>query len=67
MPRQVRWAGNPVKTAPYNGAGPLTPRHSFDVWTELAHGRSKPWTLADLLAAKTFRATVFGQKSLRWV
>jgi light-regulated signal transduction histidine kinase (bacteriophytochrome) len=67
LPRQVRWAGNPVKTVPGTGAGPLTPRHSFDVWTELAHGRSKPWTLADLLAAKTFRATVFSQKSLRWV
>jgi len=67
LPRQVRWAGNPVKTIPDNGAGPLTPRHSFEVWTEMAHGRSKPWTLADLLAAKTFRATVFSQKNLPWV
>jgi len=67
LPRQVRWAGNPVKNAPVGAAGPLTPRHSFDVWTEMAHGRSKPWSLADLLAAKTFRASVFSQKGLPWV
>ncbi|CCG42508.1 GAF domain-containing protein [Magnetospirillum molischianum] len=66
LPRLVRWAGNPVKTAANDGAGPLTPRHSFDVWTETALGRSKSWSLADLLAAKTFRATVFRQKGMPW-
>jgi diguanylate cyclase (GGDEF)-like protein len=47
--RDVRWGGNPDKTA---GADPITgrisPRTSFAVWKETARGRSAPWQDADL-------------------
>lgn len=36
----VRWAGEPVKAAGPNGA--LTPRASFEAWTETVRGRSRP-------------------------
>jgi len=60
-PREVHWAGDPNK--PGGGAGPLTPRQSFEAWVETARGRARPWELPDLLAAKTLRAALYRHES----
>ncbi|TDH59091.1 GAF domain-containing protein [Dankookia rubra] len=56
----INWAGNPHKPAePGTIPGVLTPRASFAVWREAVHGRSRPWTAAELDAARRFRRAVF--------
>jgi len=39
----VEWAGNPHKDAESSSAQPLTPRASFEAWTEEVRGRSRYW------------------------
>src|SRR6202000_388390 len=54
--RSVRWAGNPEKPVELgpNGAR-LTPRKSFELWSELVKGRSLPFTAAERRVAKSVR------------
>lgn len=54
--RSVRWAGNPEKAVEYgpNGAR-LTPRKSFEAWSELVAGRSLPFTPAEQRVAEALR------------
>ncbi len=57
--RIVRWAGDPKKPVEYGVSGPrLTPRKSFESWTELLRGRSKPFTAAELSVAEMLRNTL---------
>ncbi len=57
--RTVRWAGDPHKPAEYGPNGPrLTPRKSFETWSELVRGRSKPFSPAEIRVAETLRATL---------
>jgi light-regulated signal transduction histidine kinase (bacteriophytochrome) len=49
----VRWAGEPVKATSATGA--LSPRASFEAWTQTVHGRSRPWTTAETGAALRLR------------
>lgn len=49
----VRWAGEPVKATTPDGV--LTPRASFDAWTQTVRGRSRPWTVAQTSAALRLR------------
>jgi PAS domain S-box-containing protein len=51
--RTVRWAGNPEKTlrTDYAGFFNLSPRKSFETWTENWRGRSAPWTAPVVEAA----------------
>jgi light-regulated signal transduction histidine kinase (bacteriophytochrome) len=52
----IEWAGNPHKPAePGSAPGTLTPRASFELWREAVHGRSRPWTMAEVDAARRFR------------
>ena len=52
----IEWAGNPHEPAePGSAPGMLTPRASFELWRETVHGRSRPWTAAELDAARRFR------------
>jgi len=39
----VEWAGNPHKDTDISSAAPLTPRASFEAWTEEVRGRSRYW------------------------
>ncbi len=57
--RSVRWAGNPEKPVEYgpNGAR-LTPRKSFEAWSELVKGRSEPFTAAERRVAETLRSGI---------
>lgn len=57
--RTVTWAGNPEKPASLGPNGVrLTPRKSFEAWREIVHGRSLPWTDAELRTAEALRVTL---------
>lgn len=59
MVRSVRWAGDPHKPVEFGPNGPrLTPRKSFETWTELVRGRAKAFTPAEMRVAETLRATL---------
>ena len=53
--REVRWAGNPAKTMVKDRDGGLriSPRTSFENWSEIWRGRSAPWRSAEVNAATT--------------
>ena len=57
--QKIHWAGDPAKPM---GVGPmgdrLTPRKSFDLWTQEAIGKSKPWQRWEIEAARDLRRTV---------
>ena len=57
MPQTVKWAGNPQKAVEVNADGlmSLSPRNSFEVWTEEVEGVSAPWTSNELGIAMKFR------------
>jgi chemotaxis family two-component system sensor kinase Cph1 len=50
----VNWAGNPHKQAD-GQAGVLTPRKSFDLWSETVHQQSREWSPAEIDAAARLR------------
>lgn len=55
----VRWAGNPEKAVSVQDAkARLHPRKSFEEWKQTVHGRSIPWTSADVDAAAQLRHTI---------
>jgi light-regulated signal transduction histidine kinase (bacteriophytochrome)/CheY-like chemotaxis protein len=57
--RSVNWAGAPEKVYASGPNGPrLTPRKSFELWQEVVHGQSRPWTRADLHIAESLRVTL---------
>ncbi|WP_246734703.1 histidine kinase dimerization/phosphoacceptor domain -containing protein [Chelativorans sp. ZYF759] len=53
----VKWAGNPHK-ATASATDILTPRASFDAWSEIVRGRSRRWTMPEIEAAGRLRHTV---------
>ena len=57
----VNWAGNPHKPVGDDAGKPLilTPRASFEAWSETVRGRSVPWTLAEVEAVNRLRRTMF--------
>ncbi len=57
--RSVNWAGNPDKPVEVGPNGVrLTPRKSFDSWSQDVYGQSKPWTHTELRAAESLRITL---------
>ncbi len=59
MRQTVSWAGNPDKPVEtVAGEARLTPRRSFEKWTQEVRGRSKPWSKTDLAAATSLRDTL---------
>lgn len=57
--RSVTWAGDPGKAAVPSPEGDrLTPRHSFDAWTEDVRGRSIPWDDWEIEVASDFRTAL---------
>jgi light-regulated signal transduction histidine kinase (bacteriophytochrome)/CheY-like chemotaxis protein len=57
--RTVRWAGDPHKPVEYGPNGPrLTPRKSFETWSELVRDRSHPFSVAERRVAETIRVTL---------
>ncbi|TVV71874.1 HWE histidine kinase domain-containing protein [Sphingomonas solaris] len=57
--RAVRWAGNPDKPIEHGPNGPrLTPRKSFDEWSELVKGKAMPFTAPEQRVAETLRTAL---------
>ncbi|HWV13492.1 MAG TPA: HWE histidine kinase domain-containing protein [Sphingobium sp.] len=57
--RSVRWAGNQEKHIEYGPNGPrLTPRKSFEEWSQLVKGTSLPFTPAELRVAEALRTAL---------
>lgn len=55
----VNWAGNPHKAVIAGSNLPLTPRASFDAWSEIVEGRSIAWTLGEVEAANRLQRKMF--------
>ncbi|QQR40164.1 GAF domain-containing protein [Devosia rhizoryzae] len=47
----VKWAGNPHKDVDHAPGAVLTPRASFEEWSESVSGRSRDWTHAEVESA----------------
>jgi light-regulated signal transduction histidine kinase (bacteriophytochrome) len=57
--RSVRWAGNQEKHIEYGPNGPrLTPRKSFEEWSELVKGRAVAFSPAELRVAEALRTAL---------
>ncbi|MFO1014887.1 MAG: HWE histidine kinase domain-containing protein [Caulobacteraceae bacterium] len=57
--RSVRWAGNPEKAVEYGPHGArLTPRKSFEEWSELVKGKAAPFTGSELRVAEGLRTAL---------
>ncbi|MEJ7932971.1 HWE histidine kinase domain-containing protein [Sphingobium sp. AN558] len=57
--RSVRWAGKQEKTIEHGPNGPrLTPRKSFEQWSELVKGRAIPFKPAELRVAEALRTAL---------
>ncbi len=58
--RSVRWAGDPdKKDILYGPNGPrLTPRKSFEEWSDLVRGKALPFTAAELRMGETLRTAL---------
>ncbi|WP_354038041.1 histidine kinase dimerization/phosphoacceptor domain -containing protein [Devosia sp. UYZn731] len=61
----IEWAGNPHKAVPRDPNVALTPRASFEAWSETVRGKSRPWTLAEVEAAHRLRNAVFEARQNR--
>ncbi|OAI01161.1 EAL domain-containing protein [Methylomonas methanica] len=59
-PRTVKWAGRAEKGLVRDKSGnyQLTPRKSFEMWTELWHGRSEPWSNVQIDIARMLAMTL---------
>ncbi|MEI6002178.1 GAF domain-containing protein [Paraburkholderia bengalensis] len=57
--RTLKWAGDPRAKLTSLSAS-LSPRKSFDTWTETVRGRSSPWRQAELEIAVEFRTALLG-------
>lgn len=51
----VRWAGDPSTAKKTGAGGVLTPRNSFEAWSETVRGRSRRWTPAQVESAGRLR------------
>ena len=57
--RTVRWAGNPEKPVEYGPHGArLTPRKSFEEWSQLMKGTALPFSEAELRVARAVRTAL---------
>lgn len=57
--RSVTWAGNPEKPVELGPNGVrLTPRKSFDAWTEVMRGTSAPWRASERRTAEALRVAL---------
>ena len=52
---EIEWAGNPHRSVSLTPGEQLTPRASFETWTEAVRGLSRGWTLEELEAAHRLR------------
>ena len=48
----VTWAGNPAKPMVGNDPLELSPRRSFQAWSEIVRGTAQPWTSGEIALAR---------------
>jgi two-component system, chemotaxis family, sensor kinase Cph1 len=60
----LKWAGNP-QTAMEDRTKPLTPRASFEAWSETVRGRARGWSLTEVAAAMRLRAVLLEVRQAR--
>jgi chemotaxis family two-component system sensor kinase Cph1 len=63
----VRWAGNPHKLDALTPGEVLTPRASFEAWSETVDGRSARWTLGEIDGADRLRKALVDVQQNRQV
>lgn len=56
--RTVQWGGDPHKVV--HESGRIHPRKSFDAWREQVRLHARPWTPAELSAARDLRGAIVG-------
>ncbi|SEQ42920.1 Bacteriophytochrome (light-regulated signal transduction histidine kinase) [Faunimonas pinastri] len=61
----INWAGNPHKAVELQPGEILTPRSSFDAWSETVRGQSRRWSLAETESAGRFRQRLYELRQLR--
>ncbi|KQU55366.1 phytochrome [Sphingomonas sp. Leaf339] len=61
----VEWAGNPHKAVNLQSGERLTPRASFDAWSEVVRGRARPWSHAEIEAARRLMARLYEARQNR--
>jgi chemotaxis family two-component system sensor kinase Cph1 len=63
----VEWAGNPHKAVNLNPGEKLTPRASFEAWSEEVRGRARPWSHAETEAARRLMGRLYDARQNRRV
>jgi len=53
--QEIEWAGNPHKAVPHDPNASLSPRNSFESWTQTVGGRSRAWTFEEVESAERLR------------
>ncbi len=58
--QEITWAGNPDKPVETDASGllVLSPRKSFDAWSETVSGKSAPWRGAEIKAAMRLKEEI---------
>jgi light-regulated signal transduction histidine kinase (bacteriophytochrome) len=51
----IEWAGNPHKDLALKPGEALTPRASFEAWSDTVRGHARPWSLPEVEAAARLR------------
>ncbi|HEY6633536.1 MAG TPA: histidine kinase dimerization/phosphoacceptor domain -containing protein [Rhizobiaceae bacterium] len=54
----VNWAGNPHKAVTAGPDGALTPRASFDAWSETVRGRARRWSVPEVEAVERLAVAI---------
>ena len=60
----IKWAGHPHQPTEAEPK-PLSPRASFDAWSETVHGRSQDWSPSKVAAATRLRAALLEVQQAR--
>lgn len=55
---KLTWAGDPAKPMVDNDPLTLSPRRSFEAWSEIVRGTAAPWSRADLALARAIGASL---------
>ena len=56
--KEVKWGGDPSAAVTRDESGALTPRASFDTFSELVRDTCRPWTTTDIAVAQEFRSAL---------
>ncbi|WP_216839291.1 histidine kinase dimerization/phosphoacceptor domain -containing protein [Caulobacter sp. S45] len=62
---EVNWAGNPHKAVDADPEAVLTPRASFETWSQAIRGRAQPWRLLEIESANRLMRNVFEARQNR--